>query len=142
MAEAEAGVEVVEPAAEPEPTAETAEDTSPRAVALVNSNVRSGDSTDYQIVGFLLEGETADIRGVSSRGSRWFFIQLANGISGFIHPGIVHGRQSKRLVVDPSATAATDADPHPDDHSRCASTSVGRRSCFRRRTDCAAPSPL
>lgn len=89
VAEAEERVEEAEPVEEPEPTAEPVEDTSPRAVALVNSNVRSGDSTDYGIVGFLLEGETADIRGVSSRGTRWFFIQLANGVSGFIHPNIV-----------------------------------------------------
>ena len=71
-----------------EPTPEPVDDT-PRVVSLVNSNVRAGDSTNYQIVGFLLEGESAEIRGVSSRGSGWFFVQLANGRSGFIHPGIV-----------------------------------------------------
>ena len=100
--------EAVEPAEEPDPTEEpeaTAmpEDTRPRAVALVNSNVRSGDSTGYQIVGFLLEGETAEIRGISSRGTRWFFVQLQNGISGFIHPNIVRteGNLSSLSLISP-----------------------------------------
>ena len=78
-----------EPPAEPEPEATPTAETGPRVVATVNSNVRAGDSTAYQIVGFLLEGESAEILGVSSSGSRWFFIRLANGINGFIHPGIV-----------------------------------------------------
>lgn len=103
MAEAEPSVEEAEPAEEPEPTAEPVVDTSPRAVAIVNSNVRSGDSTAYQIVGFLLEGETAAIRGVSSRGTRWFFIQLENGVSGFIHPNIVRaeGNLSGLSLINP-----------------------------------------
>ena len=61
----------------------------PRVVAQVNSNVRAGDNTFYQIVGFLLEGQTANVLGTSSRGTRWYFIELANGVSGFIHPNIV-----------------------------------------------------
>lgn len=64
-------------------------DDSPRVVALVNSNVRAGDSTSYQIVGFLLEGSSAQIRGISSRGTSWYVIELANGTTGFIHPNIV-----------------------------------------------------
>lgn len=74
--------------AEPEPVAEPV-DESPRVVAQVNSNVRAGDNTLYQIVGFLLEGETANILGISSRGTSWYFIELENGVSGFIHPNIV-----------------------------------------------------
>ena len=84
--------EAPDPAAEPEPAEETVEeplDDSPRVVAQVNSNVRAGDNTFYQIVGFLLEGETANVLGTSSRGTRWYFIELANGVSGFIHPNIV-----------------------------------------------------
>ena len=77
-----------DPTAEPEPAQEPVDD-SPRVVAQVNSNVRAGDNTFYQIVGFLLEGETANVLGTSSRGTRWYFIELANGVSGFIHPNIV-----------------------------------------------------
>ena len=84
-------IEVVEestPVETPEPAPEE-EDTSPRVVALVDSNVRAGDTTQYQIVGFLLEGAEAKILGVSSYGTGWYFIRLANGQSGFIHPNIV-----------------------------------------------------
>ena len=77
-----------DPTAEPEPAEEPVDD-SPRVVAQVNSNVRAGDNTFYQIVGFLLEGEAANILGTSSRGTSWYFIELANGVSGFIHPNIV-----------------------------------------------------
>ena len=73
---------------EPEPTP-TPEDTSPRAIAIVNSNVRAGDSTQYQRVGFMMIDETAKILGLSSRNTGWYFIEMANGRTGFIHPGIV-----------------------------------------------------
>lgn len=85
QAEAEAPAE---PVAEPEPVEEPRDDT-PRVVAIVNSNVRAGDTTQYQIVGFLLEGRSAEILGTSSRGSGWFFIQMDSGVRGFIHPNIV-----------------------------------------------------
>ena len=103
--------EAVEEAPEAEPIAtdepaEEPEDTTPRVVALVNSNVRAGDSTGYSVVGFLLEGETAEIHGISSRGvsgSRWFFIRLENGINGFIHPNIVRteGNMSGLRLINP-----------------------------------------
>ena len=73
---------------EPAPTP-TPEDTSPRVVAIVDSNVRAGDSTQYQRVGFLLTDATAKILGLSSRNTGWYFIEMANGRTGFIHPSIV-----------------------------------------------------
>ena len=76
-----------EPAAEPEATA-TPDDT-PRVIALVNSNVRAGDSIFYGIVGGLRESESATIKGVSSYNTGWFYIELDSGRSGFIHPNIV-----------------------------------------------------
>ncbi len=79
---------VEEPTPEPEPTA--TEDPSPRAIATVNSNVRSGDSTLYPVIGALMDGDSAAIRGISSRNTGWFYIELANGRSGFIFPGIVN----------------------------------------------------
>ena len=80
--------------AEPEPTATpepppTPVDTTPRVVATVNSNVRAGDSTLYAVIGHLLDGESAKIKGVSSYSSGWYYIELANGRRGFIFPGIV-----------------------------------------------------
>lgn len=81
-----------EPADEPadEPEAEPTPDPRPRVVATVNANVRAGDSTAYRVVGFLLDGESALIKGISSRGSGWYYIELANGRSGFIYPFIVN----------------------------------------------------
>ncbi len=73
-------------APEPEPT----EDPRPRVTATVNSNVRAGDSTVYQVIGHLLDGQSALIKGISSRGTGWYYIELANGRSGFIYPGIVN----------------------------------------------------
>ncbi len=80
-------MEVIEPTAMPEPTA--IPDTSPRVTALVNSNVRAGDSTLYRIIGGLHEGNTAQIKGISSFGTGWFYIELEGGQRGFIHPNIV-----------------------------------------------------
>ena len=73
-----------------EPEAEPTPDPRPRAIATVNANVRAGDSTVYAVVGFLLDGESALIKGISSRGSGWYYIELANGRSGFIYPFIVN----------------------------------------------------
>lgn len=88
VAETRAEEEVEEPAPEPEP--EPTEDPRPHVVATVNSNVRAGDSTLYRVIGHLLEGESALIKGLSSYGTGWYFIELANGRSGFIYPGIVN----------------------------------------------------
>lgn len=70
----------------PEPTV----DPRPRVVATVNSNVRAGDSTLYAVIGHLLEGDSALIRGISSYGTGWYYIELSNGRNGFIYPGIVN----------------------------------------------------
>ena len=67
----------------------TPEDTTPRATALTDSNVRSGDSTAHHRVGFLLTGQSAKIIGISSRNTGWFYIEMENGHTGFIFPGIV-----------------------------------------------------
>ena len=77
-----------EPADEAE--AEPTEDPRPHVTATVNSNVRSGDSTVYPVIGHLLDGQSALIKGVSSRGTGWYYIELANGRSGFIYPFIVN----------------------------------------------------
>ena len=85
---------MVEVEPEPEPTPEPAPtatpDTTPRVVATVASNVRAGDSTLYAVIGHLLEGDSAKIKGISSYGTGWYYIELANGRSGFIYPGIVN----------------------------------------------------
>ncbi len=79
--------EEAEPTVDPEPVATP--DPSPRVVAIVSSNVRAGDSTGYAVIGHLLIDETAKIRGISAFRSGWFYIELANGRTGFIHPNLV-----------------------------------------------------
>ena len=74
---------VTEPEEEPTP------DSAPRVIATVNSNVRAGDSTQYAVIGHLLEGQSALVKGISSFGTNWYYIELANGRNGFIFPGIV-----------------------------------------------------
>lgn len=83
--------EQAQPMDEPmdEPAPEPTPDPRPHVVATVNSNVRAGDSTVYAIIGHLLENDRALVKGVSSRGSGWYYIELPNGRSGFIYPHIV-----------------------------------------------------
>ena len=80
--------ETEEPEA-PEPEATATPDPRPRVIALVNSNVRAGDSTQYTVIGGLHEGDSALIKGLSSFNTGWFYIELPSGRSGFIHPNIV-----------------------------------------------------
>lgn len=67
----------------------TAIDTTPRVTARVNANVRRGDSTLHDVVGTLNQGETAAVIGRSSTGSGWYFIEMNNGLRGFIAPSTV-----------------------------------------------------
>ncbi len=106
--------EDVEPAVEPEATATP--DPSPRVIAIVNSNVRAGDSTDYAVVGHLLIDQSARIRGISAFRSGWFYIELPSGRTGFIHPNIVQtqGDLSNLPRINPPPLPPT-AIPVPTD---------------------------
>ncbi len=75
-------------AVEEEPMAEEPS-TTPRVIATYNSNVRAGDTTSYSVIGYLLEGTSADIVGISSRNTGWFYIEMASGRRGFISPTVV-----------------------------------------------------
>jgi hypothetical protein len=75
------------PTALPTPTSGAAQ--GPSVTALVNANVRSGDSTLYPTVGSLLRGEEAPVLSISSTGSGWFYILLDSGRRGFISPSTV-----------------------------------------------------
>lgn len=63
--------------------------TGPQVVALVDANVRIGDSTQYDRIGFLFSGESAPIIGISSFNTNWYYIQLPSGRRGFIAPSVV-----------------------------------------------------
>lgn len=62
---------------------------TPAVRALTDANVRQGDDRSYPSIGALLTGESAPVLGISSFGSGWFYIQLANGRRGFIAPSVV-----------------------------------------------------
>lgn len=68
----------------------TAFDTTPRVTALVDANVRTGDSTQYGILGSLLTGQTAEVVGISSFGTNWYLIRLPDGRRGWIAPSVVN----------------------------------------------------
>ena len=67
----------------------TAFSSGPEVVALVDANVRTGDTTEYDRIGFLFSGESAPIIGISSFNTNWYYIQLSNGRRGFVAPSVV-----------------------------------------------------
>jgi hypothetical protein len=64
-------------------------DLTPRVIASVNANIRTGDSTLYAAIGVLLRGRSAPVLGISSTGSGWFYVQLTDGTKGWISPLVV-----------------------------------------------------
>ncbi len=76
-------------------------------ITVPGANVRRGDSTSYAVIGTLLEGNTAPIKGISSWNTGWLYIEMPNGRSGFIHPNIV------RVEGDTSDVAAVQPPPLP-----------------------------
>ncbi len=83
--------------------------------ARVDSNVRSGDSVSYAVVGSLLAGETAPVIGISATGSGWYYIQLENGRRGFISPTVVNvsGNLANLPTFFPPATPTPTYTPTP-----------------------------
>ncbi len=112
-----APTEPAEPTATLQPTP-TAFDPTPRVTPnqSVSVNVRRGDSTDYQAVGFLEPGETARIVGRSSSGSGWYYIELNSGQRGWIAGGVVQvlGNTAGIPFIDPPATPTPIASPTPN----------------------------
>lgn len=86
----------------------------PRVTAITDANVRRGDDTRYERVGALLTGETVSVIGISSTGSGWYYIQLADGRRGYIAPSTVRfeGDRSTLQVFTPPPPPAT-ATPVP-----------------------------
>lgn len=76
----------------PRPTnrpTQTGLEAGPVAVALVDANIRAGDSTIYPVVGILLTGESARIIGLSTLDTGWYFIEAPDGTRGWIAPSTV-----------------------------------------------------
>jgi hypothetical protein len=92
----------------------------PIVTANVDSNVRSGDTTAYPVIGSLPSGNIARIIGISNSGSGWYYIELDNGRRGFIAPTIVQasgnlaGLQSVSPPPPPATPTPTSPPPSGD----------------------------
>lgn len=73
-------------------------DTTPRITANTDANVREGDSTIYPVVGGLDAGDTVRVLGISSTGSGWYYIELADGNRGFVASSLVSASGDIRSV--------------------------------------------
>lgn len=87
----------------------TAFDTTPRATANRNANVRQGDGTNYSIIGNLQIGDTVPIVGISALGTGWYLIVLPDGRQGWVAPSVVDVTGDFRNVprVQPPPPPAT-----------------------------------
>lgn len=88
-------------------------DTTPRVTATTNANIRRGDSTLHEVLGALRPGESATIIGISSTGSGWYNIQLANGSRAWIAPSVVTVSGDTRNLPIISPPAPPTATPIP-----------------------------
>jgi hypothetical protein len=77
---------ITQPTLLPTPTAVS---TVPTATANLSANVRSGDGTQYPVVGSLAAGQAATIVGISSLGTGWYLIHLPTGGRGWVSPSVV-----------------------------------------------------
>jgi len=80
------------PTIAPQPTIAPTLDNAPRATVNVaggNANVRSGDSTLYNVILTVTNGTVLPIVGFSTSGSNWLLVDLPNGGRGWIAPSVV-----------------------------------------------------
>ncbi|GAB4335759.1 MAG: hypothetical protein Kow00117_18680 [Phototrophicales bacterium] len=82
--------------------------------ANIDANVRAGDSTSYAPVGALLDDESAPVLGMSQNG--WFFIELDNGVEGWIAPSVVvfsGDIDTVEIIAPPTMTPTRTPTPTP-----------------------------
>jgi len=86
----------------------------PIVTANLNANVREGDSTDYEIVGFLATGNTAPLMGRNAADT-WWYIQHGGG-HGWIAKSVTTASclPASVAVVEPPPLPPT-AVPAPDE---------------------------
>lgn len=94
------------PTLAPTPTSIVSNNDNPIVTALVDANIRSGDSTSYPRVDSLLDGEQAVVLGISSFGSGWFYIESPRGRRGFIASSTVdfNGNIATLTLINPPST--------------------------------------
>ncbi len=100
------GIVIVRPTLAATPTSISSD---PIVTANLDSNVRSGDSTAYPVIGSLPSGFTAPVLGISNTGSGWYYIELSNGRRGFISPTVVQvsGNLANVQRISPPPPPAT-----------------------------------
>lgn len=103
---------ITRPTLPPTPTAFSGR---PTITANTDANVRQGDSVAYPVVGSLLAGQSAELLGISSTGTGWYYILLENGRRGFIAPSLVRvtGDTSDLQRIQPPATPTPTFTPTP-----------------------------
>ena len=94
------------PTLAPTPTSVVSNTNNPTVIALVDANIRSGDSTSYPRVDSLFDGEQAAVLGISSSGNGWFYVESPRGRRGFIASSTVdfNGNISTLTLINPPAT--------------------------------------
>lgn len=98
------------------PTIQPTVDITPRVtITTPQGNLREGDSTAYRIIVTLPNGTQALIRGISNRGSGWYYVQLDDGRLGWMSPEIVStsGDLTGMQLVAPPPPPAPTATPFP-----------------------------
>ncbi len=83
-----------------------------------NVNIRSGDGLNYPVIARLVVGTTAEVLGVSSRGSGWYQVRLPDGTVGWVGYNVVqvHGDPSTLPLIEP---------PSPESASQSSSGGSG-----------------
>lgn len=86
----------------------------PRVTANQNSNCRAGPGTVYEVVGFLLQGQTAPVEGKNAAGTWWWIVRQDGPGHCYIWDGLVtrEGDFSGVPVV-PDPPTPTPADTQP-----------------------------
>ncbi|MCK6577923.1 MAG: SH3 domain-containing protein [Anaerolineae bacterium] len=104
------------PAPPATPTPEPTVNTTPRVrITTPQGNLREGDSTAYRIIVTLPNGTELNIRGISNRGSGWYYVMLPDGRLGWMSPDIVEtlGDLTGLPLVAPPPPPAPTAAPIP-----------------------------
>jgi SH3-like domain-containing protein len=95
-------------------TLEPTETTTPSGIAITadyNANVRNGPGDEYEIIDFILAGQTAEVVGRyddTPIGTWWFIRRIGQGIDGWVWSGVgtLSGNESliPFLVPPPTST--------------------------------------
>jgi len=106
--------------------APTADSTPRVTITTPQGNVREGDSTVFRAIATLPNGTSARIRGISNRGTGWYYIQLDDGRLGWMSPEIVStsGNLTGLPQVAPPPLPAPTAAPIPTNAPIIATTVI------------------